>query len=929
MKKIRLLIILVMMVCCLSVLSACEKLPALQTPTNVQVKLDDLTMTWKMVRDARLYTVSIQHPNGETKEFLVSKNTYSLSFLPEGTYTIMVKANGREDEIKDSPWSEPVQFVREREPGLVLSLNKEGTAYEVTDKGIATGDIVIPDTYRGKPVTVIGKKAFFNKSDVTSVTLGKNITTIGDFAFANCSYLTSVTLPESLTSIGASAFASCRTLAGDLVIPNGVEVISEKAFSYCGQLTSVDFGTGVHSVGPNAFTDCVGLNSITLPSNMRYLYDYAFAGCENLAQVDLGNGIEAIGPYAFAGLPQLQSIQIPNSVKTIGEGAFYMCEALADVTLGEGIEMIDTGAFSATKMWENNPDNEVYAGRWFLGLKDSTVDTLNLRNDTVGIANYALYSNSKLSTIMLPDSVKIIGPFAFAGSAVNNVVIGSGVEQIGDYAFASCENLMNVILGSKDFENPDGGLKDSSLKKISTYVFQGCVSLKAIVIPNTVEVIDSYAFLDSGIWEYSVDGVVYAGNWLVGFTDRFTGGQVDVKPGTAGISNFAFNKCTELTGVSMPNSVKVVGRGAFYNCTQLSSVKLPNTLEVIEDYTFYHCDRLQLFTLPPVLRSIGRSAFYKCGSALPKEGDDTSFVDGTDDMLTIPSGVESIGDYAFYGCGVKTQDENLDDVTYGIDILVISDSVKYIGNNAFYGFVSLREVVIGNGVETMGEKAFQKCTTLEKVTFNDGLKVIGTNAFYKCGALTEVVLPDSVTEIGDYAFYNCEGLRKFHMGNGVERIGKFAFYACTNLAELRFSTSLQHISKQAFRNCYSLQAVVLYNDIQSLDPHIFYGCSELTIYTDATATNENWDRFWNSSYRPVVWGCTLSENKDYVVSFTKNEATIDNKNASNTLSLPTRPGFTCVGWNTNAAATEAVYTPENIMEVTDGRRLYAIWVETP
>lgn len=928
MKKIRLLIIFIVMVCCLSVLSACEKLPALQKPTNLQVRLDDLTLTWKMVKDAKLYTVSIQMPNGETKEVLVSKNNYSLAYLEEGTYTITVKANGREDEIKDSPWSESFEFVREREPGLVLTLNKEGTAYEVTDKGIATGDIVIPDTYRGKPIVSIGKKAFFNKSDVTSVTFGKNIVSIGDFAFANCSYLATMTLPEGLTSIGASAFASCRLLAGELVIPNSVEEISEKAFSYCAGLTSINFGTGVHSIGPQAFTDCAGLTSITMPSNMRYIYDYAFAGCANLAQIDLGNGIEAIGPYAFTGLEKLETIQIPNSVKTIGEGAFYMCSELLNVTLGEGIEMIDTGAFADTKLWENAPENEVYAGQWFLGQKDASVNVLNLRNDTIGIANYALFGNSKLPQIVLPNSVKIIGPFAFAKCSASSVVIGSGVEQIGDYAFASCANLSSVILGSYDFAKPDEGIQESSLKKIATYVFQDCKMLSKIEIPSTVQVIDSHAFLHSGIWERTADGIVYAGNWLVGVTDRFSG-HLEVEPGTVGIGNFAFNKCTALTGIEMPNTIKTVGRGAFYNCSELLSVKLPNTLEVIEDYTFYHCDKLQLFALPPVLRSIGRSAFYMCGSAMPAEGDMTSFVDGTDDVLTIPSGVESIGDFAFYGCGVQTQDENMDTVTYGIDILVLSDSVKYVGNKAFYGFLSLREVVMGNGLETMGEQVFQKCTALQKVTFGTNLKTIGVKAFYKCGGLVEIVLPDNITAIADYAFYGCDGLRKVDMGNGVETIGNFAFYGCTNMNDLRFSTGLKQIGRQAFRNCYSLTAVVLHDDIQIVEPHAFYGCNRLTIYTEATAVHENWDRFWNSSYRPVVWGCTLSEGKDYVVSFTKNELTVDNKNASNTLSLPTRSGYTCIGWNTNAAATEAIYTPENIMEVTDGRRLYAIWVETP
>ena len=189
------------------------------------------------------------------------------------------------------------------------------------------------------------------------------------------------------------------------------------------------------------------------------------------------------------------------------------------------------------------------------------------------------------------------------------------------------------------------------------------------------------------------------------------------------------------------------------------------------------------------------------------------------------------------------------------------------------------------------------------------------------------MLPDNITHIGEYAFYACGDLRKVDLGDGLTHIGKLAFYGCTNLGDLRLSSSLVEIGKQAFRNCYSLRSVALHKDIQTIQPHAFYGCNELTLYVESAAAGENWDRFWNSSYRPVIWECTLSEGKDYVVSFNKSATSIDNKNATNTLSLPTRAGYTCIGWNTNAAATEAAYTIDTIMEVTDGRKLYAIWVE--
>ena len=939
MKKLRLLICIILVACCLSVLSACESLPALQTPTNIKVELTDLSLSWRQVKDARLYTVSIQPAGGEAKEFLVSKNSYSLSFLEAGDYTIRVKAEGKEDEIEDSAWSDPITFTREQEPGLVMTLSKDGESYEVTEKGIATGDIVIPDTYRGKPVTSIGKKAFFNKTDVTSITFGKNITSIGEYAFANSSYLTDLnvsgdeasqaaevlSLPTGLTELGNNAFSSCRSLVGTLVIPEGLTTIPAKAFAFCGQISGINFGTGVQSIGENAFSDCDNLVTLTIPDSMVSIGKYAFSSCEKLAQVDLGSGVEILDQYALSDLTYLKSIQIPDSVKFLGEGLFWKCSKLRDVQMGSGIETIELGAFMETGLWNDAPENEVYAGQWFLGLKDTTVAPQGLREDTIGIADQALAYNKVVESITLPNSVKIIGGAAFAGcEKLIDVVIGSGVEIIGEQAFAANNKLTTVILGSWDTDNRK--LIDSSLKTIGNSVFHNCVSLMSIDIPTSVTVIGSQAFKGSGLEKSAVEGVVYAGNWIVGFTENLQG-NVTVRENTVGIGVYAFYSCEALTGIEMPNSVKYVCRGAFYGCTQLTSVVLPNTLEVIEDYTFYHCDKLQLFTLPPVLRSIGRSAFYKCGSVLPAEGESTSFVDTAENGLVIPSGVTYIGDFAFYGCGVESQDENMDTVTYGIDIVAIGDSVTYIGNSAFYNFMSLRKIILGDGVVEIGEKAFQKCTNLQEIVFGDNVQIIGEKAFYKCDSLQSLVIPDNVKKIGNYAFYKCEGLRTVDMGNGITEIGNYAFYACTNLGNVRFSTALQTIGKQAFRNCYSLESVALGAHIQQIQPHAFYGCNRLTVYAESAQPNENWDRFWNSSYRPVIWECTLSEGKDYVVSFTKSPTSVENKNATNTITVPTRIGYVCIGWNTNSSATEATYTSETIVDVTDGRKLYAIWVE--
>lgn len=921
MRKIRLLLLIFcLIISCLFAFASCDKTEVLDAPKGPEIEQTTLTLNWKGVVGARLYTISITKDGEEPREVIGSKNYYSLTSLSEGHYTIKVKANGKDGVSRDSDWSVSIPFYREAESGMTFALINGNTEYEVTGKGIATGNIVIPDTYRGLPVTSIGKKAFFNKSDVTGVVIGENVRSIGDYAFANCSYITSISIPKGLTSIGESAFASCRLLSGKVVIPDGISYIPKNAFAYCVSLQEIELSNNITTIEASAFTDCSKLTSLKLPEKLEYIGTLAFSNCKSISSLTLESGIKEIDDYAFSNLISLSSVVIPGSVERIGEGAFYLCELLANIQLGSGIREIDNGAFFETKLWKD-AENEVYVGKWFLGCKDPEATYVSFKNDTVGIASYALYGNKTLAQIILPDSVKIIGKAAFEQMAINVAVIGSGVVEIGDEAFAQCKQLTTVYLGSFDSKNTC--IAASSLEKIGDYAFRECEVLDSIEMPSSLKTVGSYVFRDSGLYKNtgsSSGGVVYADNWVVDYTDGISS-NVALKEGTVGISNYAFYNCATLTDIKMPDSVKTVGRAAFYDCSSLRSVKLPDTLSVIDDYTFYRCRSLQLFNLPPMLTYIGRSAFYKCATASIVKDYDTD-----NDILYIPSDVQYIGDYAFYNCGYSEiapiGDEEYYNV-YGIDSIVIRGSVKYIGASAFYGFASLKSVSLGH-TEEIGEKAFYKCELLTSIDFGDSLKNIGDKAFYKCTALKEVKLPDTVDVIGNYAFYRCESLESIDLG-AASTVGSFALYGNDKITELVIPDTVTFIGKQAFRNCKGLTAVVLSSAIDTVEQHAFYGCSSLTLYVAFDKVPEGWHKYWNSSYRPVVYNCGLSEDASYVIYVEK--GTISNLTSNTTLSDPVRDGYTFVGWGNNSTADTPAYTSANLSEAENGRKLYAIWVE--
>jgi len=110
----------------------------------------------------------------------------------------------------------------------------------------------------------------------------------------------------------------------------------------------------------------------------------------------------------------------------------------------------------------------------------------------------------------------------------------------------------------------------------------------------------------------------------------------------------------------------------------------------------------------------------------------------------------------------------------------------------------------------------------------------------------------------------------------------------------------------------------------------FQGDTSLTIYAEMASKLTNWSSAWNLVYRPVLWGCTLSADKTYVVSFTKtSSSSISFPTATNGIKAPYRPGYTFGGWATsqvNATNGISVYTAANVNSAPNGTTLYAIWL---
>ena len=389
----------------------------------------------------------------------------------------------------------------ENEDGVTIYYNyiNDGKELEVTHMTYSvvghpatySGSVKIPETAksngRERKVTAIGAEAFYNCSNLTSVTIPNSVTTIGRYAFSNCSGLKSVKIYDleawckiSFASESANPLCYAHHLflndveIKDLVIPNSVTTIGGLAFYKCSGLKSVTIPNSVTIIGSYAFSGCSGLTSVTIPNSVTTIGGSAFYKCSGLTSVTIPNSVTTIGAGAFEECSGLTSVTIPNSVTTIGSSAFSNCSGL------KSVKIYDLEAWCKISFASESANPLCYAHHLFLN--DVEIKDLVIPNSVTTIGGLAFYDCSGLTSVTIPNSVTTIGRSAFYYcSGLTSVTIPNSVTTIGADAFYKCSGLKSVTI-------------PNSVTTIGADAFRGCYGLTSVTIGVNVKTIEWRAF---------------------------------------------------------------------------------------------------------------------------------------------------------------------------------------------------------------------------------------------------------------------------------------------------------------------------------------------------------------------------------------------------------------------------------------------------
>ena len=503
--------------------------------------------------------------------------------------------------------------------------------------------------------------------------------------------------------------------------------------------------------------------------------------------------VTEIGNYAFQACEMLESVSIPNTVKKIGIYVFTGCTKLLDISFPESLEDVMGGALYECAWYNNQPDGLVYVGNLLYRYKGiAPVGTIEVREGTKAILDFAFSQQSNIQSVVLPNSVTSVHIKAFEKCLnLETIVLPNSLSVIEEETFSNCPKLSSIdlpqnvsIIGANAFRACSSLSHvewPQQLTNIGANAFYECTQLDNVdAIPASIQKIGAKAFYNTAWEQRQPAGYIYIHNVFYAYTGELTENlHINIKPGTTYISGGAVSRCIVVNGRYSENIVR--------------KLTIPTTVKEIEDKTFASCTKLDT-----IICATNRVPFI---------------------------GENTFGKKAYENAKLFVFDYLLSDYRYGdfwrnfVNIQPITDyssfdSKTFMSDGLYYNIIN--DTIAPFEVEityTWGAgSSFDTKNYTELTTLHIPSTVEYQGVVY------------NVTRVGKLAFYNAQKLQRVVMSENIKTIGKFAF---ANTSEMR--SSLSEVT------CYATTPPVM-RDGESEDEYpAFLGVpvSEMPLYVPA------------------------------------------------------------------------------------------------
>ncbi len=561
---------------------------------------------------------------------------------------------------------------------------------------------------------------------------------------------------------GDQIFTTFNYNDGLVIVYSAIQVNDDKYEAF------FDSHDNVVRIGSYAFADSDGLTSVAIPDSVKDIGAFAFDNCNNLTNITINStsSVESIAANAF-GKTKISSIYLPKSLKLMGTSALSNLALLEEVTF-------DCGKFDRRRAGENTIYTYGNADPSILYHTNTTKDVKVIigENATV-VGNSAFRGASKVTVVDFTNAKALteLKDVSFYMTGVTTIDLSGAIllNKVGDEVFAGCDNLVSVTLN--DIINAWGknAFNGKEIMELTPFTdpvtgaiyeaFNGLNYYRLVSIPE-------------GTTEFVMnDGTVQIADGAFD-NAKATLTKVTLSNGLTILPGDLFNGFSELTEITIPNTIKSFGAKLFFDCAKLETVKYKGDIADWLEISFYNDN-------PP------SNPLYNGASLCLYNQATDSYEEVTE--IIVPASVTQINSVAFAGSNITKLDFEEGSVCVSI------------GSYAFQNCLSLTEITLPESLKTLEEYAFYNTKALTKINYNAiSLNDLSNSypnynhVFTSSGQTNgmDVVFGENVTVIPQALFYPGDGSGKYpkllsikFLGDKVTRIGDRAFYAHSSLTK--------------------------------------------------------------------------------------------------------------------------------------------------